>query len=123
MPWDKLFGQINTPADPNNMNDLEKKHLPVIDAPDSVKAGECFQVKIEVGKLHPHPNEKAHYIEFIELYADRIYLGRVHFTAETTCPTATFCVALPGPVGELRAYERCNMHGVWEYTKAINVQE
>jgi desulfoferrodoxin (superoxide reductase-like protein) len=32
-----LFSQVNRPEDPDNMTDLEKKHLPVIDAPDKAR--------------------------------------------------------------------------------------
>jgi len=123
MPWDKLFGGVNRPADPRKLTDLEKKHLPVISAPDSVKAGQCFEITVEVGKLLAHPNENGHFIEFVELYADEIYLARADLTAVTTCPAVRFCVALGGAVKELRAYDRCNLHGVWVSTAPIAVKE
>ncbi len=119
----ELFTGVNHPADPDNLTDLEKKHLPVLTVPQSVKAGECFEVSIEVGKLLAHPNEHAHFIEFIELYADDTYLARVDLTAGTTCPSVKLCVALPGCIGELRAYQRCNLHGVWVHTAPIKVTE
>jgi superoxide reductase len=103
------------------MTDLEKKHLPVITAPDLVKPGECFEVAVEVGKLLAHPNENAHFIEFIELYAGHVYLARQDFTARTTCPTMKVCVRLDEHLGPLRAFERCNLHGVWEAAKPIVV--
>ena len=105
------------------MTDLEKKHTPVIDAPEVVKKGECFTVNIETGKLLAHPNERGHYIHFLELYADETFLVRVDLSAVTTCPTATLCLALEGPASELRAYERCNLHGIWKNAKAIQVAE
>ncbi len=123
MPEEKvdLFAQVNEPKDWGNPTDLEKKHIPVITAPEKVKAGERFEVTVEVGKLLAHPNELAHYIEFIELYAGHVYLARVDLTAKTTCPIAKVCVALPKDLGPLRAFERCNLHGVWEVTKPITV--
>ena len=123
MAWQKLFEGVNKPSDPATLTDLEKKHLPVITAPESVAPGECFEVTVEVGKLLAHPNEPGHFIEFVEVYADHAYLARIDLTAETTCPTVKFCVALPGPVSELRVYERCNLHGVWEGTVPISVTE
>ena len=78
-----LFCGVNRPKDPANPTDLEKKHLPVIESPDSVQLGECFTVTVEVGNLLAHPNENAHFIEFVELYADDTYLGRADFTAKT----------------------------------------
>ena len=102
------------------MTDLEKKHLPVIDAPDSIKAGECFDVTVEVGKLLAHPNEHAHHIEFIDICEDRVFLERVDLTGVKTCPKVTFCLNLKKS-GTLRAFESCNLHGVWEATKQLNI--
>ncbi len=45
-----LFCGVNTPKDIDNMTDLEKKHLPVITAPKSVRKDERFEVMIEVGQ-------------------------------------------------------------------------
>ena len=120
---DDLFCGVNKPADPGNMTDLEKKHMPVISAPDVVQKGECFEVTIEVGKLLAHPNERAHHIKFVELYADETYLGRQDFTAVTTCPVAKFCVSLDHVHGQLRAFEVCNLHGVWESDKPLQVAQ
>jgi desulfoferrodoxin (superoxide reductase-like protein) len=41
---DDIFCGVNTAADLENATDLEKKHLPIISAPQSVKKGECFEV-------------------------------------------------------------------------------
>lgn len=117
-----LFSKMNRPENPQSMTDLEKKHLPVITAPDSVKDGECFNVIVEVGKLLTHPNEMEHFIQFVDLYAGEVYLSRMDFTAETTCPTMNVCVSLPAGSGSLRAVARCNKHGVWEGSKDITVE-
>jgi superoxide reductase len=117
-----LFVDVNRPEDPENLTDLEKKHIPVITAPEKVKAGECFEVTVEVGKLLEHPNTPAHFIEFVELYAGHVYLARMDYTAVTTCPVMKVCVQLKKGVGPLRAFERCNMHGVWTMEKAIEVE-
>ncbi len=118
---DDLFCGVNVVADPGDMTDLEKKHVPVISAPDSVAKGECFEVTVEVGKHLEHPNETGHFIQFVELYADETYLGRQHFTAVKTCPVATFCVQLEHVHDKLRAFERCNLHGTWEGGKPLTV--
>lgn len=118
-----FFTKVNKPADPSNMADLEKKHVPVISAPDKVKPGECFEVAIEVGKLLAHPNETTHFIEFIELYAGDVYLARMDLTPVKTCPVMKVCVSLDKNLGDLRAFERCNIHGVWEARKPIEVSE
>jgi len=118
-----LFVGVNEPADPRNLTGLEKKHLPVIEAPEVVKKGQCFEVTVEVGKLQAHPNEPAHFVEFIDIYADETFLARADLTAVTVCPKATLCLSLPFAVKELRAYERCNIHGVWVGRKPIKVKE
>ncbi len=116
-----LFAGVNRPKDMENLTDLEKKHLPVISAPDEVKAGECFEVTVEVGKLLKHPNERAHFIQFVDLYAGERYLARLDLTAVATCPVLKACVQLEKDVGPLRAFDECNVHGTWEATKDIKV--
>ncbi len=123
MLQEKLFTGVNSPADWQDLSDLEKKHLPIISAPDNVQAGERFEVTVEVGKLLAHPNEPAHFIEFVELYADHAYLARIDFTAQTTFPMVKFCIALCGPITKLHAFARCNIHGVWTSEKDISVAE
>ncbi len=116
-----LFEGVNRPKDMDDMTDLEKKHYPVISAPDEVKAGECFEVTVEVGQLKAHPNDRDHFIQLIDLYAGELYLARLDLTAVTTCPVLKACVQLEQGVGPLRAFEVCNIHGTWEATKDIKV--
>ena len=120
-----LLTRINKPQDADNLSDLEKKHLPVIEAPDSVKAGQPFEVTVHVGKLLAHPNEPGHHVESIELYKGHILLARLSLAGGLAEPKATFIVMLEastdGQNGGLRAFEKCNLHGTWESTKAIEV--
>ena len=44
-----------------------EKHVPVIEAPAKVKAGEPFKVIVSVGKEIPHPNKPEHFISWIQL--------------------------------------------------------
>jgi superoxide reductase len=118
-----VFCGVNIVKDPNNMTDLEKKHLPVIIAPKSVRKGECFEVVVEVGKLMQHPNEPGHHIEFVELYADHTYLARMDLTAHRTYPIMKVCISLDHMHGKLRTFERCNLHGIWEADCEIEVTE
>ncbi len=114
---------VNTVEDVGKASDLERKHLPIISAPEKIKKGECFEVVVEVGKLLQHPNEPGHFIEFIELYAGDTYLARMDFTPRTTCPVMKTCVSLDHAHGKLRAFERCNLHGTWENEVDIEVTE
>ena len=115
-----LLSGVNTPEDINNPTDTEKKHLPAIDAPDSAGMGEPVTVTVEVGKLLKHPNEPAHHIEWLDLYEDKLYLARADFTGGKVCPKVTFEVSLKKS-GTLRAFACCNLHGVWEGDRKINV--
>ena len=58
-----LFEQINYPKDRNNMTDLEKKHWPRIECPDTVEANKPFEVTVNVGVGIDHPSELAHFID------------------------------------------------------------
>jgi len=111
---ENVFCGVNMVKDIENMTDLEKKHLPIITAPQSVKKGECFEVQVEVGKIMAHPNAPGHHIEFIELYADHTYLARMDITAVMVCSVMKVCLSLDHIHSELRAFAHCNLHGTWE---------
>lgn len=115
-----LFCGINRAksSDPNSMNDLEKKHTPVIEIVGTPKEGEASQITIEVGKYMSHPNQHGHFIQWIELYSGDTFLGRVDFISERTEPKAVFTIMLEH-LHPLRALGHCNMHGTWEGTKEI----
>jgi superoxide reductase len=117
-----IFCGVNTVENTDSASDLEKKHLPVISAPEKVSKGEPFEVTIEVGKLKEHPNEPKHFIQFIELYADDTFLARMDLTAGQTEPVMKATIKLDHSHGRLRAYERCNLHGSWESEKPISVE-
>jgi len=117
-----LLVGVNCQCDPANPSDLERKHIPAIEAPEAVRRGQPFDVRIEIGKTLPHPDEPGHYIEFVDLFADETYLARVSLTAGTTRPNITLRVVLDHAFGELRAYARCNLHGTWLGRRAIAVQ-
>jgi len=113
---------VNMPEDLNNMSDLEKKHVPAIEAPDKVKSNEVFEVKTEVGKYKEHPNEPAHFIEWVELYSGDTFLGRSSFSGGSSYPAACFKVKLSHAHGPLKVWGKCNIHGLWESVKEIEVQ-
>jgi superoxide reductase len=116
-----LFVGVNEPGDPNNLSDLEKKHLPIIDAPDVVTLGECFDVTVEIGRLKSHPNEHGHFIQFVDLYADESFLARVDLASVKSCPKVTVAVSLQEMAEEIRAYGHCNLHGSWVGRRPLEV--
>jgi superoxide reductase len=119
-----LFCGLNKPKDLSNMTEPEKKHMPVIDCPDTVKAGEPFQVKINVGEI-PHVMEEAHHIQWIDIYFKENFFARIDLTPVFTRPEVTITLVRHSKhkSSTLRVIERCNMHGQWEATKEIAVTE
>jgi len=104
----------------------KEKHLPVIEAPDKVKAGEPFEVKITVGKEVHHPNTLEHHIVYIDLYHLKgrkdlpVLIGRYQFEATKAEPVVTTTIILEEDT-TLIALEYCNIHGLWEGIKEIKV--
>ncbi len=122
-----LFCGINSAVGkkPEKMTDLEKKHTPVIESPDKVKAGEYFEVKVSTGVYMVHPNEYGHHFSWIELYLDDTPVGRVELQPVMSSPSVTFKVsATHSHEGErkLKALAFCNLHGVWKGEKDIEVE-
>lgn len=117
-----LFCGNNTPKDSGNMTDFEKKHMPVIDCPEVVKAGEPFQVKVRVGEI-PHVMEEGHFIQWLEVKFGESLYARVDLTPVLTRPevTVTLVKGEKHEKGTLRVIERCNLHGAWEASKEISI--
>jgi len=108
--------ELNKPSDWNNLTDMAKKHVPVIEAPSRVKAKEPFTVKVKVGGIGgvEHPNTLGHWINWVELYSGERLITRIEFAPELSNGyVATVNVTL-SEAATLRAREYCNLHGVWE---------
>ncbi len=129
----KPFGELFQTADWKT-----EKHVPVIDCPAQVKAGELFPVKVTLGKEVAHPNTTEHHIRWIAVYflpegAKFPYqVGLCEFTAHGESAEG----ADKGPVythhevslsmktaqpGTIYATALCNIHGLWRSEKEIKV--
>jgi superoxide reductase len=116
-----------------------EKHVPVIECPDEVAADEMFDVTVTLGKEVAHPNTTEHHIRWIQLYFkpedDKFtyQVGNFEFTAHGESVEG----ADKGPVytnhsavgklkinkaGTLLAAALCNIHGLWENSKAVKVK-
>ncbi len=119
-----LFCGINRPKNASDLSDMEKKHIPVIDAPDEVRPGEPFKVTINVGEI-PHVMEEAHHIQWIEVSFGQNFHTRIELTPVFTRPEITVTLVRHGKgshdTGAMRVIERCNMHGLWEAVKDIRI--
>ncbi len=115
-----------------------EKHVPAIECPDRVPAGEMFQIKVEIGKEIPHPNTTEHHIMWISLYyhgeGDKYgyEVGHFQFQAHgasvqgpNTGPVYTHhsavCTLKISKPGVLHAMGYCNIHGLWQNTREIGI--
>ena len=116
------FGDIINPPEKEG----KEKHVPVIDAPASAKAGEAFEVTVTVGKDVPHPNTVEHHIKWIQVYAVReganpVHVGTFDLGPTYASPKVTFPVMLQKSA-TLFALEYCNIHGLWESPAEVKVE-
>ena len=121
MSTENLFLQINRPQDSDNLSPIEQKHVPQITTPDKIKAGEPFTLEVKVGSIQ-HPMENDHHIQFLDLYIDEVYLTRLTFIPVVLQPQASLRIILKHS-GKLRAVSRCNLHGQWEGSVDLKVEE
>ncbi len=80
----------------------KEKHIPVVHVNDS-------QVIVEVGSV-AHPMVSEHYILWIMLRTDKGFMYRILTPGE---PAAAVFDIQPDEK-PLRAYEMCNVHGLWK---------
>jgi superoxide reductase len=115
-----VFKSVLCVADPAHLTECEQVHVPVIELPSVVPAGEMFPVTVKVGKC-PHVMEAGHHIQFIDLYADQTFLSRVTFTPTAPKPKMTYFLVLNEST-TLRAVSFCNLDGFWESKHWIRVE-
>jgi superoxide reductase len=109
--------QPQTAKDPNNMTPLEAHHVPKIEpGKPGVKAGEDLPVAIKI----EHPMKPEHHIVHIEVFMDDKKVGTYTLTPEVTKPEITV-VLTPQKSFELVVQDLCNIHGLWENRKKIEV--
>jgi len=117
----------------------EEKHVPVIDCPDELEKDQFTRVTVTLGKAVAHPNTTEHHIRWIGVYfepdGDKFVhdLGSFEFNAHGESTKG----ANEGPVythheasfsfktssaGTLTAVAYCNIHGLWESSKRIELK-
>ncbi|WP_100065253.1 class II SORL domain-containing protein [Miniphocaeibacter massiliensis] len=109
-----------------------EKHVPAIDAPTTVKAGEEFEVAVQVGKEIEHPNTFEHHIVWVKLYylpKDAklpVEIGNYDFSAHgeaeaLTSPKVVTKLKL-NKCGKLISTSYCNIHGLWTSEVDITIE-
>src|SRR3989441_6859394 len=98
----------------------DEKHTPKIEAPDSVKRGQWFEVTVTVGAGSVHPSLAEHFVRYIALYKDSAEIARVYLHPVFSYPKAVFTIALD-EAGNLRAVAEPTHSAGWESSKKIAV--
>jgi superoxide reductase len=116
-----------------------EKHVPVIEVSEKIKKGEACCFTVTVGKEIPHPNTTEHHIRWIEIYFKPIYekfayqIGRFEFNshgesvdgADSSTIYSSPEVSLVFKTeksGTIFASSYCNIHGLWQSAKEIEVR-
>ena len=117
----------------------QEKHVPVIEAADSLKKGEMLKITLTVGKEIAHPNTTEHHIRWIEVYflanGEKFpyQVARFEFVAHgesTQGPNTSTIFTHPQAAcnlkteksGTIFATSYCNIHGLWKNSKEIVVE-
>lgn len=116
----------------------QEKHVPVIESSDKINKGEILRIMLTVGKEIPHPNTTEHHIRWIEAYflpeGEKFpyEIGKFEFTAhgESTQGSNTSTIFTHPQVscslkteksGVILAVSYCNIHGLWQGAKRLEV--
>jgi superoxide reductase len=98
----------------------DEKHTPKIEAPDTVKRGQWFEVTVTIGLGSIHPSLSEHFVRYIALYKDSAEIARVYLHPVFSYPKAVFTIALDEG-GSLRAVAEPTHSAAWESSKKIVV--
>ncbi|UCG54592.1 MAG: class II SORL domain-containing protein [Dehalococcoidia bacterium] len=127
------FGELFQTADWR-----KEKHVPVIECPEQIKVDEPFSIKVTIGKEIPHPNTTEHHIRWISVYflpEDEKFTYQVGYF-EFSAHGESVKGANQGPIytnheitaslktsksGIIYATALCNIHGLWQSRKDIQV--
>ncbi|MFH1453517.1 MAG: desulfoferrodoxin family protein [Armatimonadota bacterium] len=91
------------PADPDNLTEGDKKHIPVIDFKTDAQ--------IKIGEII-HVMEEKHYIVYIDIYHDYKFMARYHM-APGAALNPELSIHLKVESGKFTVIEFCNVHGRW----------
>ncbi len=116
--FDKKPDAVKTPLDSNNLNDSEKKHVPVVMI--TKKCGlipdGCVDANIKIGEV-VHAMTPEHFIGYIDVYIDKEFVSRTHLTPDKLNPAVGLHLKVNS--GKIAVVEWCNIHGNWFAEKEI----
>ncbi len=115
-----------------------EKHVPVIEALDTIRKGDLLNITVTVGKEIPHPNTTEHHIAWvaifflpkgekfpcqiakIDYYSHGASTQGPNNSTVYTQPVVTCSFKTEKP-GTIMASAYCNIHGLWESAKELSV--
>ena len=104
---------LNKHLDPENLTADERTHIPFVTIGrecNAISLNRCIDVQIKVGAIE-HEMTSEHFINFIDIYIDRIYVMRAILTPKRAHPVISLC--LNANSGRLYVISNCNVHGNW----------
>lgn len=109
-----------------------EKHVPVIHAPETAKAGETIEVRVLIGEEIPHPNTLEHFINWIKVYfvpegsKFPVEIGTYTFSAHGESDLFTEAEVVTKftseKSGTILATSYCNIHGLWENSAEVRIE-
>ncbi|MBU1998783.1 MAG: desulfoferrodoxin family protein [Candidatus Omnitrophota bacterium] len=102
---------IHKPADPSNLAEGDRKHIPVIEIRKQcgIVGSGCIDAIVKIGSII-HVMESKHYIMYIDAYLDNNFIARYHMTPSVN---PILSLHLKASAGKLLVLENCNIHGRW----------
>lgn len=116
----------------------KEKHVPVIEVAGKAQKGQNIEVTVSVGKEIAHPNTTEHHIRWIEVYflpkeeKFPYQIGKFEFASHgesTKGPNTSGVYTHPEVIcqfktdssGVIMATSYCNIHGLWESSRELDV--
>ncbi len=90
-----------------------EKHVPVLAKSDTcgLIPDVCKDLHVKVGSV-PHPMEADHFIEWIDVYLDHVFISRAQLTP-AALQAAVGLHLKKDQQGTITAIGHCNKHGYW----------
>ena len=113
-------GTFNFAADPENLTDMERMHLPKITLPPVVEDGSQAPIEITVD----HPMDEDHYIKHIQIigFKDPVQTkGNFYFSPMNGEAFIGTQIRLNGGESTVWVVAECNQHGRWAASKDTKV--
>ncbi len=111
---------FNFAADPDNLTDLERIHLPKITLPPVVEDGSQAPIQVEMD----HPMDEDHYITSLQIigFNDPVQTkGNFYFTPLNGEAFISTQIRLAGGESTVWVVAECNQHGRWAGSTSTKV--